>query len=77
MPLTKAVSEPRALFLDARVRLLRADDAAKMLAGDILGRDIDKPVRHNTLQKTNRCGHKTPAPAVHKSIVSYNRDNLA
>ena len=51
MPLTKAVSEPRALCLDARVRLLRADDAAKMLAVDILGRDIDKSVRHNTLQK--------------------------
>lgn len=51
MPLTKAVSEPRALFLDARVRLLRADDAAKMLAVDILGRDIDKSIEHNTLKK--------------------------
>ena len=51
MSLTKAVSEPRALCLDTRVRLLRADDAAKMLAGDILGCDIDKSVRHNTFQK--------------------------
>ena len=51
MTLAEAVSEPRALCLDARVRLLRADDAAKMLASDILGRDIDKSVRHNTHQK--------------------------
>lgn len=51
MTLAEAFSEPRALCLDARMRLLRADDAAKMLAVDILGRDIDKPARHSALQK--------------------------